>query len=320
MQSKTEIVRSSARKTGLLGVNLTLSLVTLSACAATLELGLRLFYPDKYEYAAEAYFIGDDYRIWSRSPNSSYERTHPDSGVAHKVYHNDLALRQHREFSDEALRNSINVGFFGDSFTENLRVPAPYSFTEPLDYLLNTSGTKFNVLNFGVDGYGSDQSYTYYRHSEVSHHLDHVFYVFCFNDIRNIFENELYDVDASGSLTHNKARATPWWLGLLSRLHVTYLTIDLGHRLRRLRWDSFDFLEADRTRRKARNQRQNSVRALAVEKGFGNGELGNDDLDRSLAIFQAVLKDWKQKVDDRGGNFYIVLLPDEKPGDCPKTC
>ena len=130
-------------------------------------------------YAAESYFVRDDYRIWSRSPNSRQERPHPDSGVPHEVYHNSFALRQHREFSDAALQDSVNVGFFGDSFTENLRVPAPYSFTEPLDYLLNTSGTAFNVLNFGIDGYGTDQAFTYYLHSPLSGRLQHVFYVFC---------------------------------------------------------------------------------------------------------------------------------------------
>ena len=328
MQSKTEIGRSIAEKTKSLGAKLMLSLITLLACTMMLELSLRLVYPKKYEYAAESYFVRDDYRIWSRSPNRSYERSHPDSGITHKVYHNNFALRQHREFSNDALRNSINVGFFGDSFTENLRVPAPYSFTEPLDYLLNTSGTAFNVLNFGVDGYGTDQSYSYYRYSKLSHHLHHVFYVFSFNDIRNIYENQLYDIDASGSLTHRAALATPWWLRLLSKLHVTYLTIDLRHRLTYSKWEAVNFLEADRTRRQARDERTNSARAVAVEMSFATltdatltdvnlteaeRELGNDDLDRTLAIFRALLKEWKHRVENQGGRFYIVLLPEEPP-------
>ena len=111
MQSKAQIVRSIAHKTTSLGAKLMLSLLTLLACAMILELSLRLFYPKKYEYAADSYFVRDDYRIWSRSPNSSYERPHPDTGITHKVYHNNFALRQHREFSNDALRNSINVGF-----------------------------------------------------------------------------------------------------------------------------------------------------------------------------------------------------------------
>ncbi len=313
MQEKTQTVRSIAQRTKSLGAKLMLSLITLLACAMMLELSLRLFYPEKYVYAAESYFVRDDYRIWARSPNNSHDHPHPDSGIRHKIYHNNFALRQHREFSNDALRNSINVGFFGDSFTENLRVPAPYSFTEPLDYLLNTSGTAFNVLNFGVDGYGTDQSYSYYRYSQFSHHLDHVFYVFCFNDIRNIFENQLYDIDASGSLKQKEALATPWWLRVLSRLHVTYLTIDLRHRLTHLKWVPIDFREADSTRRQARDERTNSVLALAVETGFGKGELGNDDLDRTLVIFRALLKEWKHRVENQGGNFYIVLLPDDPP-------
>jgi len=313
MEIKPEIVRSIAQKATSLGAKLMLSLITLLTCGLMVEFSLRLFYPKKYEYAAESYFVRDDYRIWSRSPNSSYDRADPDSGTTHKVYHNSFALRQHREFSDDALRDSINVGFFGDSFTENLRLPAPYSFTEPLDYLLNTSGTAFNVLNFGVDGYGTDQSYIYYRYSQLSHHLRYVFYIFSFNDIRNIYENQLFDIDASGALKQQKALVTPWWVRLVSKLHVTYLTIDLRHRLTSLNSKPFTFLEIDRARRHGRDERTNSVRALAVETGFGKSELGNDDLDRTLAIFRVLLKEWKRTVESQGGNFYIVLLPDD-PG------
>ena len=53
---------------------------------------------------------------------------HPDTGVRHAVIHNNLALRQHRDFSEDDLVGAINVGVFGDSYTENLRLPSPYSF------------------------------------------------------------------------------------------------------------------------------------------------------------------------------------------------
>ena len=328
MQGTRGTLGTWARHATILAGKLALSLVSFLVCAMILELSLRLFYPEKYVYAAESYFVRDDYRIWSRSPNSRSERPHPDSLVPHEVFHNSHALRQHREFSEAALLGSVNVGFFGDSFTENLRVPAPYAFTEPLDYLLNASGAAFNVLNFGVDGYGTDQAYTYYLHSTLSPHLQHVFYVFCSNDIRNIFENQLYRVDPSGTLRHEPALATPWWVRVVSRLHVTYLTIDLYHRLAAFEWQSFNFLEADRDRTEAREGRTNSPGATAVEEGFVKlrdatptndgladavSALGNADLDRTLVIFRTLLREWKREVEDRGGRFYIVSLPNERP-------
>ena len=141
---------------------LLISVSTLFALG-TFELGLRLLYP-KFQYAAESDYLHDDQRIWSRNPNSIYRRLHPDNDEYHYVYHNNLALRQHRDFSEEDLKTSTNIGFFGDSFTENLRLPGPYSFSEPLDYLLNETGQNFNTLNFGVDGYGTDQSFLSYKH------------------------------------------------------------------------------------------------------------------------------------------------------------
>ena len=37
------------------------------------------------------------------------------------------------------------------------------SFNEVLDYLLNRHEERYNVLNFEVDRFGTDQSYLYYR-------------------------------------------------------------------------------------------------------------------------------------------------------------
>lgn len=98
------------------------------------------------------------------------EREHPDSGRKHPVIHNNLALRQQRDFSTADLAHGVNIGFFGDSFTENVRMEAPYMFQEVLDYLLNVrldNPVRFNVLNFGGDGYGTDQCYLYYLRRNI---------------------------------------------------------------------------------------------------------------------------------------------------------
>ena len=107
------------------------------------EIGLRLFYP-KYEFAAEAQFNPDSLRITTRPPNTRRTMHHPDNGKRHLVIYNNHGMRQHRDFLDSVLEGAINVGFFGDSYLENGALPGPYSFTEPLDYLLNLSGRRFN--------------------------------------------------------------------------------------------------------------------------------------------------------------------------------
>ena len=127
-----------------LGLPLVSCLVGLSRC----EVSLRLFYP-KYRDLAEAQFHQDARRLWARSPCARSRAHHPDTGLSRPLHYNNLALRQHRNFSEADLASATNVGVFGDSFVENVLMNAPYSFTEPLDYLLNRSGRRFNVLNFG---------------------------------------------------------------------------------------------------------------------------------------------------------------------------
>jgi len=78
---------------------------------------LRVFYP-KYEYAAESNFVGSMNRIMIRNKNSHDEKKHPDSAQPHLVYHNNLALRQNRNFYKVDFKSAINIGFFGDSYTE----------------------------------------------------------------------------------------------------------------------------------------------------------------------------------------------------------
>ena len=210
---------------------LILSLVSTVLCLAVVEVSLRMFYP-KYEYAANADFNWDTSRIWRRKSNSHYTRNHPDTGRAHAVYHNNLTLRQHRNFEEQELRTAVNLGFFGDSYTENLRLPAPYSFTELTDYLLNTRVPQFNTLNLGVDGYGTDQSFLYYLDFKYAKELDYVFYVFCTNDLRNIYENNIYALDERGGLVRSQVPPSPWWVRSIRRFHTTYLVVDVLQRLR----------------------------------------------------------------------------------------
>ena len=112
--------------------------ISLLLSLGVVEAGLRIFYP-KYEYAADARYDRSVNRIWVRMKNTHYKREHPDTGKSHSVYHNNLALRQHRNFTVKDLQTATNISLFGDSFVENLRLPSQHSFTEFLDY--GTTGT-----------------------------------------------------------------------------------------------------------------------------------------------------------------------------------
>jgi len=287
-------------------------LIVLSVAFAlgVAEIGLRLFYP-KFELAAGAQFKTDSLRINSRLPNTRRTVHHPDNGNTHLVIYNNHGMRQHRDFLESDLDEAVNVGFFGDSYTENARLPDPYSFTEPLDYLLNLSGRNFNALNFGQDGYGTGQSYIAYQYSELAKHLDHIYYVFCINDIRNIYENDLFYLDDEGLLQRNPALESPWWIKLISRLHVTYLLQDGYNRLNpgKNAWEGFDArILQEKHADKYVRERIRTDRAKSVGRDI-LGHKENDDVKRSLAVFQVILRDWKELATANGASFSIVLLP-----------
>jgi len=290
--------------------NLLMTVLSVGVTLVVAEVALRVVYP-KYEFAAEAQFQPDSLRITTRPANARHTVHHPDNGRPHLVIYNNHGMRQHRDFSAGELAKTVNVGFFGDSYMENLGMPGPYSFTEPLDYLLNQSGRRFNVLNFGQSGYGTDQSFLAYRYSELNAELDHVFYVFCINDIRNIYENDLFFLDDAGELQRNPALATPWWIKLVSRLHLTYLLQDGYNRLfpRKNSWQGFDArVLQEKHADKYVRQRMRSDRAKSVEASMLEGK-ENPDVTRSLVIFQAILGDWQELARANGAEFSVVLLP-----------
>ena len=286
--------------------NVSLLLASCAVGLALCEVSLRLFYP-KYRGLAAPQVRQDARRLWAREPHARSSISHPDTAPRHLLYHNNLALRHHRNFSEAALAAATNIGVFGDSFVENVRMAVPYSFTEPLDYLLNQSSHRFNVLNFGVNGYGPGQSFLRYQDFRYRDHLDYVLFVYCENDPRNIHETALFHLDEAGRLARHGAVFSPWWVRLISQLHLSYLILDANER--------FPFsLAKDLIRKKwpdgyRRNLRQKNWSKEHVEPSLYRGTMDDEDFKNSLAIFQRIVRRWKQLVEHNGGAFSVVLLP-----------
>lgn len=285
------------------GINLLLACASSLSAIALAEVALRAVHP-VYEYAAESAYSRDDALIWSPTANERGTKRHPDTRVRHPVFYNNLSLRQSRDFP--GFGSATTLAFFGDSFTENKRLPSPYSFQEALDYLLNRPAGGFQVMNFGVDGYGTDQAYLRYLGFEKREKLDQVFYVFCENDLNNIYETGLYSLRRDGELERNLVPKPRWWLRLVSRLHVTYLVLDAWQWLRHGRTgepERFEHLAERTTLLRALRQRA----ARVQEQGFED-----EDLERTVRIFQRLLQDWRRDVESHGGSFHVVLLPRER--------
>ncbi len=305
-------------------VNLSLVLASLLVCLAAGEGYLRLFHP-VYEHAAESLYDLDRRRIFARRAHSTWHGRHPDTGVRHAVIHNNLALRQHRDFSEDDLADAVNIGVFGDSFTENRYLPSPYSFTEVLDHLLtfpsrdNEAQDRINILNLGTAGYGTGQLLLHYEDFRYASDLDLVLYVFCLNDPRGIYENGLFHLDETGALTRNPAIERSPWVSLLSRLHMTYLAIDGTRRLASLAKGKTEdvvdkVLEASgdinfELLKERFKERLRGTEAMALQADVVDGEAESELAKDIVVVFQSLLRTWQQRVQERGGRFVVAILP-----------
>ena len=294
--------------------------LVLASVAASLVLGegvLRLAVP-RYEYAAASVHERDAGRMITREPDTAYTRAHPDTGARHPVIHNNLAMRQHRTIPLEKAPGEVRIGVFGDSFTENARIAVPYAFSEVLDHLLNASGGRFTVLNFGVDGYATDQSWLYYESAEAARDLDVVLYVFATNDVRGLYENGLLELGADGGIVRKAPPRVAWWIPVASRLYLTYLAIDVRNRIALARGGSdasYDPLEARvlEQMRSERDERTRDRTSEAIAEDFRRGEVSEGSR-TWVALLQAIVERWRREAEEGGGRFYVVLLPRPKEG------
>lgn len=263
---------------------------------ALAEASLRWFHP-RYEQLATPFASGVSPSSLPSAP-SAYWYPHPDTGRRHAVMRSNLGGRQHRNFSERDLAAGVNIAFFGDSFVANIRLPAMYSFTEVLDYLLNAHESirseaarslprRFNVLNFGVDGSGPGTQYLRYRGLPFKQHLRHVFYLYYRNDPQDLRRSRQWELDGRGRLVQRLQQEAWLWRRALSRLHLAYLALDVRHRL------------GDLLPTQGRGQQREAN--MAAPASMSDSE--------TLRVFDALLRRWRREVEANGGAFHIVLLP-----------
>ncbi len=279
--------------------NVALALASCLVGLALVEAALRSFFP-KYEHLATAPFVRDPILGYAREPNRRSSIPRPDTGERHSFHHNNFGSRQHRNFSAADLEASVNVGFFGDSFTENVGIAAQFSFTEPLDHLLNVNagrmrnrdeGRSFNVLNFGVWGYSTQQSLLRYETWAMRGSLDHVFYVYYQNDL---WENQAFHLDDAGHLKWAEPEPKPF--APLGRLHLSYLALDTaGHLVTYLAMSE----KAEGGGWSLRNRRLPAALVNAARQGAPD----------PYVIFRRLLRRFKAAAEGDGASFQLVRLP-----------
>ena len=291
-----------------------LLLVTLSISLALVEALVSLVRPDLAELARNDE-MRHTYRIHANPRNQLRKKTHPDTGKEHLVIRNSLGFRQHREFSQKKEPGTIRVGFFGDSFTENRRLPVAYSFTEPLQHLFDEAGKKVEILNFGTDGYGTDQAYLQYVQEGASLDLDYVIYIFCGNDLVDNLANNLYSLNDNGDLLYRPVKKRNLFKSFFSRFATTYLAIQGTNAAKSLTepddgdpssfWSSSDYEDGT-----ILNPQQEYDHRKEIWGSWGSqqGKKQSHE-DRSFEMLEAIVERFHRKVTECGKYFSVFFLP-----------
>ncbi|MGL5081509.1 MAG: SGNH/GDSL hydrolase family protein [Microcoleaceae cyanobacterium] len=175
--------------------NLGLLLGSLGFGIAVGEIGLRLAgvsYPPPPDPESEtlAYTVKDPNRGWAPKPNA--KTVWVGEGLVSEIQMNSAGFRD-RERTMIKPENTFRVAVLGDSFIEALHVPQEQTATAVMEKLLaNCSalkGQNVEVLNFGVQGYGTAQELMTLRHHVWQFSPDLVILGFYpGNDIRNNYK------------------------------------------------------------------------------------------------------------------------------------
>jgi hypothetical protein len=169
-----------------LPLNWRLSLASVAAFLMVVEGILRIhsLYADP-PHANEALLWDYDSVLgWKMVPNQEGEFSSKRNGFQAMVKTNSRGLRDD-EYSYEKPQGVRRILLLGDSVTVGMEVDKKEVIDFQLEGLLNRSresGIIWEVINAGVRGYGTDQSYLFLRNEGYKYSPDLIAYIFVDND------------------------------------------------------------------------------------------------------------------------------------------
>lgn len=204
-----------------IGINTSLCLISLFTGLIIGEIGLRIAQieyplpPDLHAASAPPpfYIVNDPYRGWGHNPNARSVWT--GEGERSEIYVNSGGFRD-QEYAQIKPENTYRIAILGDSFIEALHVPLEKTSQSILEIelgkcpILQSQNKKVEVLNFGVQGYGTAQQLMTLRHHVWQYSPDLVILAFYpGNDVRNNYRPLEHDhlrpyfVESNGKLVED---------------------------------------------------------------------------------------------------------------------
>jgi hypothetical protein len=165
----------------LAGVSVIVTLLALELCVRGYTAYVSWRYPG--ENASAPVYMYDPVRGWKMTPNTTVFYSRPDDFIRTRITTNSHGLRD-TEHTYEKKKSVFRICLIGNSAIAGFEVDQKYLLNKRLERLLNGGSTssRFEVINFGVRGYGTDQSYLTMTTDVARYAPDLVLYVFSGND------------------------------------------------------------------------------------------------------------------------------------------
>jgi hypothetical protein len=184
---------------------------------AALELGFRILYPDPSpKLVNQGLQFHETYRL-AFKPGSEGWNTSLRGEYSTYIKINQKGLRG-QEYPYAKAEGVFRILVLGDSFTAGLQVSEAETFPKLLEAQLNQSDPqpKFEVINAGVTGYGTDNQLAYFSHEGYKYQPDLVILAFFSgNDLTDNIWHSIYELK-EGRLTpvppaRREESLTPNW-------------------------------------------------------------------------------------------------------------
>ena len=174
-----------------------------------LEFGLSKFDPNPKTFHIGERYERDKYIGWKGI--SDKEGYYKKGRVAQDFKINSHGFRD-KERTYEKKEGVFRILVLGDSYTQALQVPLEKTFPYILEEKLNSEGGKrFEVLNLGISGFGTDQEYLTLKYYGLIYHPDFVILQFFIgNDVIN--NSLILESRANGVSIDDESKSKPFFI------------------------------------------------------------------------------------------------------------
>ena len=178
--------------------------ITIFLSFIFLEIIVRIVAPQNPNYT-----MFDGQLVFKHIPNFEFEYSRQE--FSQKISFNSQGLRDY-EYPYEKAPGTYRIVVLGDSFPEGLQLNLDKTFPKLLEKSLNEKNIndkikKFEAINMGTGGYGTEQEYLVLKNEALKYHPDLVLLAFSMNDIEDNYNAPAITFE-NGVIKENKVSAS----------------------------------------------------------------------------------------------------------------